>query len=230
MFLTGASPDEPWEVLGVVADVRYDGPMTAESSAEAFVSVRQLERAPVFVGTSSPTIAVRTNGDPLAVVPFLRETVNAARPGASLDDVMTMEARLSAAVAQPRFYAIFVGFFAARALFLATFGIYALLSYTVSQRRREIGVRMALGAQRGDILSLVVRQGAALVAVGILLGLVAAAGSVRLLESFLFGVATGDRLTFMAAPLVLAGVALVACWLPGRRATRIDLMDALRVE
>ena len=230
VFLAGASPDEPWEVVGVVADVRYDGLTTGESSAEAFLSVSQLERAPVFFGASSPTIVVRTDGDPLAVIPFLQETVNAARPGASLDDVMTMEARLSAAVAQPRFYAIVVGFFAALALFLATFGVYALLSYTVSQRRREIGVRMALGAQRGDILGLVVRQGAALVAAGTLIGLLAAAGLVRLLESFLFGVATGDRLTFMAAPLVLAGVALIACWLPGRRATRIDPMDALRVE
>ena len=89
---------------------------------------------------------------------------------------------------------------------------------------------MALGARRGDVLALVVRQGAGLVAAGTLVGLAAAAGSARLLESFLFGVATGDRLTFVAAPLVLAGVALLACWLPARRAARLDPMDALRVE
>ena len=193
--------------------------------------LHQLERAPMLGGFfSASAIAVRTAGDPLAVIPFLREAVTASSPGASIDEVMTMDARLSAAVAQPRFYAVFVGFFAALALFLAAFGIYALLSYTVSQRRREIGVRMALGAQRGDILALVVRQGAGLVAAGIVLGVLASAASARLLESFLFGVAVGDRLTFVAAPLVLAGVALVACWLPGRRAARLEPMDALRVE
>ena len=133
-------------------------------------------------------------------------------------------------VEQPRFYAVFVGCFAALALFLAAFGIYGLLSYTVSQRRREIGVRMALGAQRNDIIALVVRQGSALVAAGAILGLAAAAATARILESFLYGIATDDPLTFAAAPLVLVAVALAACWLPGLRATRINPMDALRVE
>ena len=228
VFPIGSSPDEAWEVIGVVADVSYRGLIIGESPAEAFISVHQLERAPVFFGAT--TIVVRTTGDPVTVIPFLQETVSAASPVATLADVMTMDARLSAAVAQPRFYAVFVGFFASLALFLAAFGVYALLSYTVSVRQREIGVRMALGAQRRDVLAIVVRQGAGLVAAGTFLGLLAAAGSARLLESFLFGVATDDRLIFIAAPLVLAGVALVGCWLPGRRATRIDPMDALRVE
>ena len=223
-----AGPGEPWEVIGVVADVRYSGLLTNESPPEAFMSVHQLGQGTVYFSNSM--IAVRTAGDPLAVVPFLREAARAAGPRAIIDDVMTMDARLSAAVAQPRFYALFVGFFAALALFLAAFGIYALLGYTVSQRRREIGLRMALGAERGDVLALVVRQGAGLVAAGIVLGVLASAASARLLESFLFGVAADDRLTFVAAPLVLAGVALLACWLPGRRAARLDPMDALRVE
>ncbi len=222
------APEEPWEVIGVVADVRYSGLLTNPSPPEAFTSVHQLELGHVLFPDTM--VAVRTAGDPLAFVPFLREAVPAASPRAVLVDVMTMDARVSAAVAQPRFYAVFVGFFAALALFLAAFGVYALLSYTVSQRRREIGVRMALGAQRGEVLALVVRQGAGLVAAGTLVGLVAAAGSSRLLESFLFGVAADDRLTFVSAPLVLAGVAIVACWLPGRRAARLDPMDALRVE
>ena len=222
--------DQPWEVIGVVADVRYRGLSVTGSRAEAFVSVQQAEAAPRELGVSTPFVAVRTIGDPLAVIPFLREAVIEAHPRAWIDDVRTMDARLSAAVEQPRFYAAFVGFFAALALFLAAFGLYGLLSYTVAQRRREIGVRMALGAQRGDILTLVVGQGAALIAVGAVAGLLAAAASSRILESFLYGVATADRLTFVAAPLLLVAVALVACWLPARRATRIHPMDALRIE
>ena len=227
---TGAG-DEPWEVVGVVADVRYGALTIAESQAEAYLPLQQIDQATMLGGMfSSSSVAVRTAGDPLAVVPFLREAVAAAGPAASIDQVATMDARLSAAVEQPRFYALFVGFFAALALFLAAFGIYALLSYTVSQRRREIGVRMALGARPGDVVALVVRQGAGLVAAGAVLGVLGAAGSARLLESFLFGIGADDRLTFVAAPVVLAVVALVACWLPGRRAAHIDPMDALRVE
>ena len=223
--------DEPWEVVGVVADVRYGALTITESAAEAYLPLQQIEQATMLGGMfSSSSVAVRTAGDPLAAVPFLRETVAAAGPAASIDQVMTMDARLSAAVEQPRFYAVFVGFFAALALFLAAFGVYALLSYTVSQRRREIGVRMALGARPGDVVALVVRQGAGLVAAGAVLGLFGAAGASRLLESFLYGVAADDPLTFVAAPVALVGVALVACWLPGRRAARIDPMDALRVE
>ena len=220
--------DGPWDVIGVVADVQYRGLTRTESRAEAFVSVHQAEAA--GMSSLAPLILARTTGDPLAVIPYLREAVAEAHPRAAIADVMTMDARLSAAVAQPRFYAGFTVGFAALALFLAAFGIYGLLSYTVAQRRREIGVRMALGAQRGDILALVVRQGAALVAAGAVLGLLAAFASSRVLESFLYGITTDDRLTFVAAPLVLIVVALVACWLPARRATRIDPMDALRVE
>ena len=141
-----------------------------------------------------------------------------------------MDARLSARVAQPRFYAVFAGFFAALALFLAAAGLYGLLSYSVAQRRREIGVRMALGAQRRNIVALVVRQGAALVAAGTVAGLLAAAAASHILESFLFRVTHYDHLTFVGAPLALAAVALLACWLPARRATRIDPMDTLRAE
>ena len=221
--------DEPWwEVSGVVADIRYAGLTVTGQPAEAFVPAGQAQTARP-VGADA-FLTARTTGDPVALIPFLRETVVEAHPRAEIEDVMTMDARLSLAVAQPRFYAALVGFFATLAVFLAASGIYGLLSYTVAQRRGEIGIRMALGDRRGDILGLVVRQGAMLVAAGAAVGLAAGALSSRVLESFLYGVATDDRLTFVAAPLVLVAVALVACWLPARRATRVEPMEVLRFE
>ena len=222
--------DEPWEVIAVVADVRYEGLSFTGSTPEAYFPAHQMAEAPVSPISPPSIIAVRTAGDPLAVIPFLREAAAESHPRARLADVMTMDARLSSIVAQPRFYAAFVGSFAALAVFLAAFGVYGLLSYTVAQRQGEIAIRMALGAQRGDVLALVVRQGAVLVGAGAVVGLAAAAASSRVLESFLYGITTGDRLTFAAAPLVLAAAALVACWLPARRATLVEPMRTLRFE
>ena len=221
--------DVPWEVIGVVADLTYRGLGNTGTEAEAFAPVQQTDAAPAFE-YAFPMVVVRTTGDPLAAVPFLREAVAEARPGASVATVMTMDARLSSAVAEPRFFAVLVGCFAALAFLLAAFGLYGLLSYTVAQRRGEIAIRMALGARRGDVLALVVRQGAALVAAGAVVGLAAAAASSRVLDSFLHGVPTDDRLTFVAAPLALVAVALVACYVPARRATRVEPMEVLRFE
>ena len=222
---------EPWEVVGVVGDVVYAGlELTAEPQAEAFFPLAQARAEQGFGYSSAIYVAVRTTDGSLAVLPFLREAVTATDPQARLGAVMTMEARLSTAVAEPRFYAVFVGSFAGLALLLAALGIFGLLSYTVAQRRGEIGIRMALGARRGDILALVARQAAVLVAFGAAAGMAGAAASSRVLESLLHGVATDDLLTFAAAPLVLVAVALLACWLPARRATRINPIEALRFE
>ena len=221
---------EPWEVIGVVGDIVYEGlELTAAPQAEALFPLAQIggER---FGYSSFVYVAIRTAGDSLAVIPFLREAVAATDPQATVDQVTTMEARLSTAVAQPRFHAVFVGSFAGLALLLAAFGIYGLLSYTVAQRQGEIGIRMALGARRGDILALVVGQAAALVVAGGVIGVFAAAASSRVLESLLYGVTADDPMTFLAAPLVLLAVALVACWLPARRATRVEPMKTLRFE
>ena len=221
---------EPWEVVGVVGDIVYEGlELTAEPQAEAFFPQAQLGGE--FFGYSSAIfVTIRTSSDSLAVIPFLREAATAADPQATIGDVTTMEARLSTAVAAPRFHAVFVGSFAGLALLLAAFGIYGLLSYTVAQRQGEIGIRMALGARRGDILALVVGQAAALVVAGGVIGVFAAAASSRVLESLLYGVTADDPMTFLAAPVVLVAVALVACWLPARRATRVDPMEVLRFE
>ena len=221
---------DPWEIVGVVGDVVYGGlDLTGETQAEAYFPLAQA--AERFFGFASVVrVSVRTAGDPLAVVPFLREAVAAANPQATVGSVATMEARLLNAVAWPRLYAFFVGSLAAVALLLAAVGVHGLLSHTVAQREREIGIRMALGARGAQIAALVAGQGATLVGVGALVGLGAAAALRPLLESFLYGVAVGDRLTFVLAPLVLAAAALAACWLPARRAVRVDPLKMLRQE
>ncbi len=141
-----------------------------------------------------------------------------------------MEDQLLNAVAWPRLYAFFVGSLAGIILVLAAVGIYGLLSYTVAQREREIGIRMALGAGSTRIVTLVLRQGAALVGVGTLVGVAVTLAGSRVLESLLYGVSADDLLTFALAPLALVAIALVACWIPARRATSVDPIRALRFE
>ena len=223
------SDDEPWAIVGVVEDVNYRGLALAGSAAEAFASVQQIDYVPTFA-YNPPFVAMRTTGDPAAAIPFLREAVAGARPGASVASVMSLDARLSAAVAEPRFYAVLVSGFAALAVFLAALGVYGLLSYTVAQRRGEIAIRMALGAHRSAVRALVMRQGAALVAMGAIVGLAVAAAGSRILQAFLFGVSADDPLTFVAAPLALIAAAFLACYVPARRATRIAPMEVLRSE
>ena len=217
---------EPTEIVGVVGDVHHRG-LDSQPSPELYFSYRQslLGRPPPRV-----SIVARTTGDPLALVPFLRQDVIDLNPTLPIDNVMTMGARLSSSVAQPRFYALVLGVFAAGALALAMLGIYGVLAYTVSRRSREIGLRMALGADRRGIRNMVVRQGALLVGVGVALGLVGAFGTTRALESLLFGITTLDLPTLIAVPVLLVMAALAACYLPARRATRVEPMDALRYE
>ena len=223
-------PDKSWEIVGVVDDIVYGGlDLTGEKQAEAYFPLAQATET-FFGFTSGVQVSVRTASDSLAVVPFLREAILAANPQATIGEVTTMEARLLNAVAWPRLYAFFVGSLAALVLVLAAVGVYGLLSYTVAQREREIGIRMALGAASTRIVTLVLRQGAALVGAGTLMGVVAAWAGSRVLESLLYGVAADDPLTFLLAPLVLIAVALAACWVPARRATSVDPMTALRFE
>ena len=226
-------PYTPLQVIGVVADVREVGLDAAERYGEVYLSVRQPETAGTFKLDhlpEAPFVAVRTTRDPEAVVTFLGEAVAEVNPYARLVDVRTLEERLSESVASPRFHALLAATFSALALILAATGIYGLLSYVTSERRREMGLRLARGARRADILALVVGQGAALVALGLAAGLPAAAVAMHLLESFLFGIARLDSRTFLAAPLVLATAALLACWLPARHVSRIDPATILRVD
>ena len=221
---------EPWEIVGVVGDIVYGGlDLTGETQAEAYFPIAQATER--FFGFSSGVrVSVRTTTDSLAVVPFLQEAITVANPQATIRGVTTMETRLLNAVAWPRLFAFFVGSLAGLGLILAAVGVYGLLSYTVAQREREIGIRMALGARSSRILALVVGQGAVLVGAGALIGMGAAAASRPLLESFLYGIAAGDSLSFLLAPLVLTAAALVACWFPARRAARVDPVRMLRLE
>lgn len=157
-----------------------------------------------------------------AGLPALRAAVRSLDPELPLENVMTMEARLSASVAQPRFYAALLTAFAGLAVALAVVGVYGVLSYGVLQRRREIGVRMAVGADAGAVLRLVMRQGATMSAAGLAIGFAASLLATQALTAFLFGVTPRDPAVFVGVLITLGAVGLLACYLPARRAARID--------
>ena len=227
-LLVGADGD-PWEVVGVVADVTYQNPAAHVSSAEVYVPVHQSAVSSIPI-LNVPFVSIRTTGNPVEAIPYLREAVADVHLRTPLENVMTMEAHLSSSIAEPRFYAVFVGLFAVVALSLAALGVYGLISYTFAQRRAEIGIRRALGAQAGHIVALVIKRGVMLIASGVGLGLLAAAAATRILERFLFGVSPVDARTLVGGTILLLAVGLFACWLPARRATQVDPAETLRFE
>ena len=232
-FMPGQDPigrrvDAQWEthgwqeVVGVVGNIKHDA-LDAPPLPELYVPFRQ-------VPMDSMTVVVRAASDPTALASLLRREVYAVRADQPIDDMRSMEDVLRASVAPRRLTASMVGAFAWMALFLASIGIYGLLAFWVSERRREIGLRMALGARPRQVLGLVVTRGLLLTGAGLGIGLVASFGLTRLLKGFLYGVGPSDPITLLATPLLLAGVALVASWLPARRAMRIDPAVALRTD
>ena len=225
----GMLDGKTWEVVEIIPDIRNAG-LDSEAQPEIYVSYRQTPRGLALIRHTSPSLALRTVGDPLALVPALGETIRRLDPQLALDGVMTMERRVAASVAQPRLYASLLGGFAATALLLAALGVAGVLGHAVEQRRREIGVRLAVGAQRGDIMRLVMREGMMLAAAGALLGLAAAAYATRLLESLLFGISRLDLPTFLAAPTILLAVAALAAAIPAWRAARVNPIATLREE
>jgi putative ABC transport system permease protein len=215
------------EVVGVVGDIKYRSLAEAERPM-IYVSAYQ----PLFTGFTMPPlyVAVRTQGDAAALAASVRREVASIDPEQPVASLKTMRARLAESVAQRRFQMTLLSLFAALAILLATVGIYGVMAYSVAQRTHEIGVRMALGAQRADVLRLVVGQGIKLTLVGLALGLVSAFALTRIMATLLYGVEPTDPLTFAGGALVLAVIALIASYIPARRATRVDPMVALRYE
>ena len=175
-------------------------------------------------------VVVRSGSAPLSAVDAIRRATGEMSNERVLWDFETMEEIISGSLAAKRFAMMLLGAFATVALLLASVGIYGVISYSVGQRTHEIGVRMALGAQKHDVLRLVVGQGFVLTLAGIWCGLAGALGLTRFLASLLYGVRSTDPLTFMAASVLLAGVAMAACYIPARRATKVDPMVTLRHE
>lgn len=215
------STDWHWfEVVGVVGDTRYYG-LSAEPRPEIYVAHAQVPRTEM-------TLVVRTAGDPAAIVNTIRATILAQDPAQPSHSVVTTASLVADTLGAQRFYTLVLGVFAAIALALSGTGVYGVLSYWVNQRTTELGVRMALGASRWSITTLVVGHGMMVAGVGIVVGLAGAVASTRVLSTVLYGVGATDPVTFLGVALVLASIAVAACWIPAARAGRVDPTVSLR--
>jgi predicted permease len=213
---------EAVELVGVVADVKYDQ-MAADIGPDIYLSYRQS-------GYPCYYVTMRTKGDPLTLAGAVRSAVAAVNPDVPVCDLLSMKQRIANSVSRDRFNTLLLLGFSVLAVVLAAVGLYGVVAYSVTQRTREIGIRIALGARTADVLRLIVKQGMRLVLVGALLGLAGALALARLLKGLLFGISSADPLTFAIIPVCLAVVALLACWVPARRAARVNPVEALRYE
>jgi len=217
----GQNPVNPWStVVGVVKDIKHDG-LDVDGVPHIYVPLNQ------FVGRSL-SLALRTSLHASTLEPQIRGTIQSVDPGLPVFGVTSMDEILDASLASRRFSANLVAGFAGGALLLASIGIYGLLAYMVGQRSREIGLRLALGAQRADILRLVLGKGVVLAGLGIVTGVIFSASTVSTMASLLYGVRPHDLVVFLIVPLLLFAVAALASYIPARRATRVDPMRALR--
>jgi putative ABC transport system permease protein len=221
-FPSNSSAD--FTVIGICANTRNDG-LTKESRPAVLVPY-------TLVAPPDRTLAIRTFGNVPGLMNIVREQIRLMDPQMPVGNVRTIEEALLSQSVQPKFTMLLFGLFAVFGLALATAGIYSVLSYLVSQRTREIGVRIALGAQRRDVLGLILKDGGRLAGLGILLGTLASIATARLVASQieLFGVAATDLVSFLGVVVLLSLISAVACWLPARRATKVDPMVALRHE
>jgi putative ABC transport system permease protein len=221
----GWNPPQGWlTVAGVVADVKFSS-LEAESPLTVYMPVFQIPRI-----RRDAIFIARTTADPSSLAGAMRREIAAVDADLPVYDVRTMNQVIAESVAQRKFTMGLLAIFAFAALSLAALGLYGVLSYAVAQRTREIGVRMALGGRKLDVLRLVIGQGMKMAMIGALAGLVASLALTQLMKGLLYGVSASDPLTFAAVALLLAMVALLACWIPARRATKVDPMVALRCE
>jgi putative ABC transport system permease protein len=218
------NPNNSWRtIVGVVRDVKSET-LEAETMPQAYFPLTQ------WAHSNTMSVVVQVEGDPLALVSAVRAEMKALDPYLPLANVRTLAQVRSAATSARRFNVILLGLFAGTALLLTVVGLYGVIAYLVGRREREIGIRLALGAGQAAIQRLIVMQGMKPVIVGGAIGLLAALALTRWMQSLLFGVSAADPLTFILVPLLLAAVALLACWIPARRATKVDPMIALRYE
>jgi putative ABC transport system permease protein len=210
------------EIVAVVGDIKFQK-LTMENKAELYLPHAQ---AP----NGSMTIVARTDMNPQAILPALRQTVERLNKDLPLYEARTMEQYLGAAVAQPKLNMTLLMIFAGVAVLLTAVGIYGVMAYSVAQRTQEIGIRMALGAQKMDVLRLIVGQGLRLVVAAMVLGLFAAFALTKSLASLLYGVSATDVVTLSCVAALLATIATLACWLPARRASGVNPITALRAE
>jgi len=226
-------PDQRREwrtVVGVVADSKQRD-LETPADPEVFLPYDQLSDADTTLAARGLYLVMRSDGaDPTVLIGFARTAIAHLDAGVPLHDTEVMRQLVSASVAQPRFRTFLFSVFGALALVLAAAGLYGVLSYAVAQRTHEIGIRVALGAQQQDVLKMVVGQGAKLVILGVAVGIVAALVLMRLMSSLLYGVSATDPVTFIGVVILLALVALAACWIPARRALKVDPTVALRYE
>ena len=222
--------DGPWRtIVGITADVKKAG-LDATDQPQLYVPYAQLNPDLLkFIGRGL-FLAVRSSVDAASLTARIRNQVRLLDPEMALTNVMTMERMLYDSVAQPRFRTWLIVIFSGLALILACIGIYGVMSYTVTQRTREMGVRIALGAGRADVMRLVLGKALGMALAGVGAGLVLSFAMTRILHSLLFGVSAHDPLTFIAVPIALTLVALLASYWPARRATRVDPMVSLRYE
>jgi len=222
----GAKAPEDRPIIGIVDDtVRRN---VTDTPQPEIYSLPRFEQGGRRIADSDINLIVRASSDPRALVAIVRDVVRAAAPSAPLESVMTMRDRVAGSLANPRLYAIVLATFAAFALLIAGVGLFGVLSYSVALRRREIGVRSALGATRRDIVLLIARQSLAIVAAGVAIGLLASAWATRFLGTLLYGVTAHDGLSFAAVAGVLFAVAIVATLVPARRAAQVDPARVLR--
>ena len=219
-------PDTPWhEIVGVVGNVKQS--LANDPAAELYFPLRQ---ADTVLPINFVSIVLRTTGDPRSQVGALREAVRQLDPNQPLVRIRTMEENIATSVTQPRFRTTLLGIFAGCALLLSVIGLYGVMTYSVTRRAAEIGIRMALGAQRSDILRMVLSEGLRLALIGIAIGAAGSLALARLLANFLYAIPLTDPITYVAVALLLIAVALMACYIPALRATRLDPLIALRCD